>query len=286
VIEAKRKGVFDYGKLIRDTESGVGWPTDTAAILAHIDKAEKGELDPSDLIPLVGKEIAEGIFSNLTPKLHKKIDNVVETVVEALQKPVVDDGEKRPAHKPKVETVSLQDDVKPKEKPAMLNNEDSAKILHLLEDLIKLVKATNEEIYRVVAGMSREHKHLNNNLFTLNENLHLMGQYMDPGIKLQALEGLSDVVIDTRYVDAETPSVPVVVAATAEELNVVTPPAAAAKAAETEATVTVTEAELKRMDLGALRELGAKLGIKGASTAAYLKPLLAKIRVHLNMPGE
>ncbi len=48
VIEAKRKGVFDYGQLIIDTDTGVQWPRDTKAILTAIDKAADGKADKID----------------------------------------------------------------------------------------------------------------------------------------------------------------------------------------------------------------------------------------------
>jgi hypothetical protein len=43
VIEAKRKGVFDYGVCIRDTGAGWTWPSNPKAVLAAVALAEEGK---------------------------------------------------------------------------------------------------------------------------------------------------------------------------------------------------------------------------------------------------
>lgn len=287
IIEAKRNGVFDYGACIRDTSSGVVWPSDTVGVLTAIEKAERGELTVEDLVPIFRGDgtLAEEMF----PKVYLKAAAAPVKAKKPKVEPKVE-VEAEPEPTPEVENVVPFRAQAPEPEPEPIKAEEKnvnvtvdtteALIRAGFEGLNLYLGAVHGQISDDIVGIQAAIQTLANNQKILNENLRHIASCLGD----LPLGDISDVTFaGTPQVVRLQPPVAQAVSVPAQPVAVRVAPQAPIEPPEDD-EVDVDEALLLRLDLSGLRELGVRLGIKNADQLSYAKVLRKKIRAAVGLP--
>lgn len=274
LIEAKRAGVFDYGLLIRDTEQGPVWPSE-AQVLSCLMKAKGQGLtvdDISELVndPALGSNIFEKMYGNKPATSEKKL------------RPVVVKSEQEPPA-PEISRVVVTKEPEPMSTPVPVTM-SAPEILHHLANLGAGQGHNVAALEQVLQHLAE----LNANLIALDNNLALVGSYLDPEIRkagwIHVLElsvpKLEPAVVGpVKVSNAQEPLPP-------EPDEVTSAPVQAEPAAASgEDVVEVTEEAISTMGLDDLRLLATKLGIKDGHKIGYEGVARKKIRAALKLPN-